>query len=293
LKYEGVTKDGLSFSLNALHYRSQLPSLRAFNSAGNPVNPFTGAVGNASPFSGPAQGVPSTHLIAFDMFFPRVNLIGGSMDMQWHAASAALRFEAAFTDGEEFPNTARPALYSRNKVFRSVIGFDRPTFIPFINARRTTLFSAQVFFQHIFDHELASGPAGPIGMPDWKDNAIATLLMKAFLVNDRVSPQIITAYDVKARALVVAPSVDWLISDDLKLTLGGNFKARDGDARWAFDDCRSCNPYAPYTMYDGHTSFNPGSIGVGGIEPLGRFRAGPIGTAWKENEVHLTLRYKF
>jgi hypothetical protein len=46
-------------------------------------------------------------------------------------------------------------------------------------------------------------------------------------------------------------------------------------------------------LYQGHASFNPGSIGVGGIEPLGRFRAGPIGTAWKENEVHLTLRYKF
>ena len=29
------------------------------------------------------------------------------------------------------------------------------------------------------------------------------------------------------------------------------------------------------------------------LEPLGRFRAGPIGTAWKENEVYFTARYQF
>jgi hypothetical protein len=29
------------------------------------------------------------------------------------------------------------------------------------------------------------------------------------------------------------------------------------------------------------------------MEPLGRFRAGPIGTAWKENELFVTMRYKF
>ena len=290
VKFEGVTKGGLSFSLNALTYRSQLPSLHSIN--GEATNAFTGAPGNTSPFSGPAQGIPTTHLIAFDMFYPRVNLIGGSMDFQWEEAKAAVRIEAALTDGEEFPNTARPDLFSKNKVFRSVIGFDRPTFIPFINPNRTTLISAQLFYQHIFNHELSQGLYGPVGMPDWKDNAIGTLLVKAFLANDRVSPQIITAYDVKARALVIAPAVEWLISDTLKLTVGGNFKTRDNDERWAFDDCRSCNPWAPYSTYAGET-LNPGSAGVGGIEPLGRFRAGPIGTAWKENEVYLTLRYKF
>lgn len=290
VKFEGVSKDGLAFSLNALTYRSQLPSLHSINSAA--INPFTGANGNTSPFSGPAQGIPTTHLIAFDMYFPRVNLIGGSMDFQWQAANAAIRLEGALTNGEEFPNTARPDLFSKNKVFRSVIGIDRPTFIPFINPNRTTLISAQLFYQHIFNHELKQGLFGPVGMPDWENNFIGTLLIKAFLANDRISPQVITAYDYKARALVVSPSIDWLVSDKLKLTLGGNFKNRDNDQRWAFDDCRSCNPYAPYTTYAGQT-FVPGSGGLGGIEPLGRFRAGPIGTAWKENEVFVTMRYKF
>jgi hypothetical protein len=281
IKYEGVTKDGLSYSLNAMTYRSQLPSLRAFNRA---ENMFLGL---------PDQ--PTSHLIAFDMHFPRITMLGGSMDFQWQAAGAAVRFEGALTSGEEFANTARPELYSKNKVFRSVIGIDRPTFIPAINPNRTTLFSAQLFYQHIFNHEMSQGPLGPIGMPDWKDNFIGTLLVKAWLNNDRVSPQIITAYDFKAKAGVISPSVEWLQTDNIKWTFGANVKWTNGSQdRWKFDDCRSCNPWGPFTSTPLHADpFAAGSVGLGGLEPLGRFRAGPIGTAWKENELFVTMRYKF
>lgn len=284
LKYEGVSQDGLSFSLNALTYRSQLPSLHGGKGA---TNSFTGETRTDAQGGWP-------YLIAFDMHFPRVNLIGGSMDFEWQAAKAAVRVEAAFTNGEEFANTLKPQLYSKNKVFRSVVGFDRPTFVPFINPNRTTLFSAQLFYQHIFDHEFERGQFGPVGMPDWENNVIATLLMKAFLVNDRVSPQLITAYDVQARALVTSPQVDWIVTDKFKISFGGNFKLRNGEDRWKFDDCRSCNPFPPFTAPFGDTDpMTAYSRGLGGLEPLGRFRAGPIGSAWKENEIFLTARYQF
>ena len=156
------------------------------------------------------------------------------------------------------------------------------------------LISAQLFYQHIFDHEVKQMAFGRAGMPDWQDNVIGTLLIKAFLANDRVSPQLITAYDVRAKALVTAPQIDWLVSDKLKISVGGNFKWRDGDDRWKFDDCRSCNPFPPFTAPFGDGNpMTPGSRGLGGLEPLGRFRAGPIGTAWKENEVFVTMRYQF
>ena len=300
VKFEGVTQGGVSFSLNALHYRSQLPSLRAINMGGGAtVNPFTGANGNTSPFSAhPVLGVPpaTSHLIAFDMVFPKVNLIGGSMDFQSEALGAAFRLEGAFTSGEEFANTARPELYSKNKVFRGVIGVDRPTFVPFISEARTTLFSAQLFYQHIFDHEEYGGASGMVGMPDWKDNFIGTLLIKGFMNNDRFSPQLILARDFKAKAWVASTQLEWLFTDNFKLAVGANIKGKndDSDSRWQWDDCRSCNPYAPYTMYTAHgANTAPGSIGVSGLEPLGRFRAGPIGAAWKENELYVTLRYKF
>lgn len=288
LKFEGVTGNGFAFSLNALYYRSQLPSLHAFNNGA--VNPFTGAGGNVAPFSGPASGVPVTRLIAFDMYYPRVKLLGGSMDFTLDALKSSVRVESAYTAGEEFANTLQPGLYSTNNVFRSVIGIDRPTFIPFINRSRTTLISGQVFYQHIFDHQLMNASYGQVGMPDWKDNVEATLLIKGYLMNDRLSPQIIFAHDFRAHAAVAAPQIDWIATDRLKFSFGANIKLAS-TSTWRFDDCRSCNPYPPFTTYVGQ-QLSPGSSGVGGFEPLGAFRAGPIGAAWKENEINLGLRYK-
>jgi hypothetical protein len=280
MKYEGVTQDGLSFSLNALTYRSQLPSLRGGKRA---TNSFTGVYQDAWPY-----------LISFDMHYPRVNLIGGSMDFQVPAANAAVRVEAAYTDGEEFANTNRPELYSKNNVFRTVIGIDRPTFIPFISETQATLISGQLFYQHIFDHEWKRGSLGPVGMPDWEDNVIGTLLIKAFLKNGMVSPQVIFAHDFKARATVVAPQVEMHLSNDLKVTIGANYKLAEGRSRWEFDDCRACNPFAPFTAPNGDPDpFTSYSRGLAGMEPLGRFRAGPIGAAFKENDLFVKLNYKF
>jgi hypothetical protein len=93
--------------------------------------------------------------------------------------------------------------------------------------------------------------------------------------------------------MAAAPSVEWLYSDNLKLTVGGNFKL-GSTADDKFDDCRACNPWGPFTAPVGDTDpMTAYSRGLGGFEPLGRFRAGPIGAAFKEDEVFVTLRYKF
>jgi hypothetical protein len=285
LKFEGVTQDGLSFSLNALTYRSQLPSLRGAKPANNP-------------FNGAPAGAPLPGMISFDMVFPRVNLVGGSMDFQVESLGAAMRLEGAYTSGEEFANTLRPELYSKNNVWRSVIGFDRPTFVPFISTERTVLFSGQLFYQHIFDHETGVGPSagvnsgsgGIMGMPDWKDNVIATLLMKAFLMNDRLSPEIIFARDFRAGANVAAPAVEWKYSNDLQFKFGANLKFGPSQNQHTWDDNRSGNAFIDAAL---GIPAVPNTGASGGNEPLGRFRAGPIGTAFGQNEIFATMRYKF
>jgi hypothetical protein len=301
MKFEGVTKDGLSFSLNGLTYRSQLPSLRGLV-AGN--NPFTGIgvnLNSNAPTGGTQQNpvwgnaIPMTgaYIPLFEMVYPRVNLIGGSMDLQAESIGAAIRLEGAYTRGEEFANTLRPSLYSSNPVWRSVIGVDRPTFVPFISTERTVLFSGQLFYQHIFNHEAVQREWGMAGMPDWKDNAIATLLMKAFLMNDRVSPEIIFARDFRAQANVIAPAVEWMYSDNLKLKFGANVKFGSEQTNWNWSSAHSANALAPFTNNGNNGGAQYYDSGLGGMEPLGRFRAGPIGTAFGQNEIYATLRYKF
>ncbi|MEC7816434.1 MAG: DUF1302 family protein [Pseudomonadota bacterium] len=276
LKMEGVYGD-LGFSLNALTYRSQLPSLRG----GIPAqNGFTGETGVW----------PS--LIAFDIHFPRVNLVGGSLDYYSQGIDTVFRVETAYTSGEEFANTLRERLYSESDVLRYVIGADKNIFIPALNESQAFLFSGQIFGQHILDHEREQRTYGEAGIPDWEHNWTATLLIKGFYMNGRLSPQLITAHDFRAQATALAPSVEWLVTDRFKLTAGGNFKVGTGARK--FDDCRSCNPWDPYTQTPGVVGQQPGeSAGVSGYEPLGRFQSGPIGMAQKEDEIQLTARYSF
>lgn len=272
IKLEGVYGD-FGFSLNALTYRSQLPSLR-------------GGIPAQNAFTGVTAVWPG--LIAFDIHFPRVNLIGGSMDYYSQAIDTVFRFEVAHTEGEEFANTLQSRLFSESDVTRYVIGADKNIFIPFLNPGRAFLFSGQLFGQHIHEHQLEDRPLGKAGMPDWEQNWIGTLLVKGWWMNDRLSPQIIVAHDFKAQATAIAPSVEYLFSDNLKIVAGANFKVGRGARE--FDDCRSCNPWDPFTSYglpEGATA------GLSGYEPLGRFRAGPIGMAQKEDELQLTLRYSF
>ena len=276
LKLEGVYGD-LGFSLNALTYRSQLPSLR-------------GGIPATNGFTGETAVWPS--LIAFDIHFPRVNLVGGSLDYYSQGIDTVFRVETAYTSGEEFANTLRKELYSESDVLRYVIGADKNIFIPALNESQAFLFSGQIFGQHILDHEREQRTYGEAGIPDYEYNWTATLLMQGFYMNGRLTPKIITAHDFRAQATAIAPSVDWLVNDNFKLTLGGNFKVGTGARE--FDDCRSCNPWDPFTQTPGVTGQQPGeSAGLGSYEPLSRFKSGPIGMAQKEDEIQLTARYSF
>jgi hypothetical protein len=239
-------------------------------------------------FNGEVAVWPS--LIAFDIEFPRVTLVGGSMDYYSQSIDTVFRIEAAHTSGEEFANTLRSDLFSESDVLRYVVGADKNIFIPFLNDKRAFLFSGQIFGQHILDHEQEQRLLGPAGIPDWDENWTATLLIKGWWMNDRLSPQIISAHDFRAGSTAVAMSVEWIVSDNLKFTGGVNFKFGTG-AR-TFDDCRTCNPWAPFTAaFPEHASGS--TLGLGGFEPLGRFRSGPIGMAQEEDELQFTLRYSF
>lgn len=289
-RVEGVLK-GVGFSLNAMTYFSQLPSLRGGVLADNPFTP-------------PPEAQFFPYNFGFDVAFPRVDLVGGSADFYVESIKSAFRIELAYTSGEEFANTMEERLFSESDVVRWVIGMDRPTFIPFLNKNRSILVSAQLFGQHLLDHEEASvNSAGiptsrKIGMPDWENNYIFTLLLQANYMNDRITPQIITAWDFGARSGAVAPTVTWKPDNNWVVTAGFNIKWGEGARE--YDDNLTANIFAPYTcpppMLMGgapecFSSFS--SLGKKAIEPLGRFRAGPIGNAINEDEFQLTVRYQF
>jgi hypothetical protein len=246
------------------------------------------------PIIGDNGELPRAYLPAFDIVFPRVNLFGGSLDYYADFIKSVFRVEAAYTTGEEFPNTAEPELYSESDVVRWVLGWDRNTFIRALNPKKAFLISAQAFGQHLLDHELHDAPLGKIGMPDWKDNYIGTLLVKGWWMQDRLSPQFLMAHDYRAKATTFEPSISWLITDKLSVTARYNFKTGAGARK--FNDVRAANQFPDFTATPYHgmpPGTSPMPIGINGYEPLGRFRSGPIGMASNEDQFSFQIRYAF
>ncbi|MCZ6896056.1 MAG: DUF1302 domain-containing protein, partial [Gammaproteobacteria bacterium] len=298
MRMEGVFKS-VGFSFNALTFYSQLPSLRA----GIPSrNPFLGDGVAFPPFDPLPGGTldPRPWVPAFDIYFPRIWLVGTSADFYVDPIKSAFRVELAFTNGEEFADTSKPRLFSQSNVIRWVVGWDRPTYIRFLNPNRTFLLSAQMFGQHLLNHEYFSSPFGgaKIGFMDWEYNFIGTFLFQGFYMNDRLQPRLIQAYDIRAQAYVVSPGIDWLISNSWRMTVAANLKF--GRGRNVVDDGRTSNSFPPFTCATpaAGAPCGPGSehASIGsrvGFEPLGRFRSGPLGMAQHEDELQLLLRYRF
>lgn len=288
VKFEGLINE-IGFSLNFLETRQQLPSLHGDVESIDPFNPF--AIANYD------------YALAFDVEFPRVTLVGGSLDLYWDEIKSAFRIEVAGTDGEEFADTSTPELYSESDVVRWVVGWDRNTFIPFLNKNRAFLISAQAFGQHLLDHNESLGavvpglpPPGKVGMAENEDNYLFTLLIQGWYMNDRLNPQLIMAHDYESGHTTVAPAIEWLLDDNWQFTLRANYKLNDGVSKW--DDNRAAIPYPGLSaaLTGGATTALAGTPSNGslrGVNPLGRFADGPLGMAQEEDEIQLTIRYRF
>lgn len=242
-KWEGVYGDA-TFSVNALTYRQQLPSLHFRPHATVPNAPA-------------ADGV-------FDIHFPRVNLLGGALDYYSMDLDSTLRVELAYTEGEELP--ADIGGHNETDMVRYVLGIDKNIILPALSTS-AFLVSAQLFGEHIAEHRA--------DMPNKEDNWTATLLFKGFWMNNRLSPQIIIAHDVAAKATAFAPSIEYIVDDHWKVNFGANIKTGGKET-------------FPWSVAAGALGDSSGQY-----EPLARFLNGPIGVANQEDELQLSVRYSF
>jgi hypothetical protein len=265
-KVEGELK-GVGFSLNALRTISQTPVLKGGISS---VNGLTGATGVWA------------YAPAFDVVFPHINVFGGSADYNIEPLNTTVRVESTYTTGELLTDDATSDLVKKSDVFRYVLGADRNTFIPFLNERQAFLISAQVFGKHIVNYDQQRTPAGDyMGMADWHDNWVTTLLIKGWYDSQTISPQIVFAHDVMANANAIEPSVEWIPTSAWRFRLGTNVKFGQ--------DHQLYSTNADTVPWGGGPATNAWLSG----QPFGDIRDGVIGQAHHETEVfaNATLRF--
>jgi hypothetical protein len=154
--------------------------------------------------------------------YPRVWTLGGSLDYQVPRLDTILRMEIAYDVGRGINNTAVFDAYDESDVFLAAIGLDRPTYIPFVNPDRTALLSAQLFVEHVMDYD-DGAPGSGDGMVVYENQFVATFLHEHYWRNDSLIFRNFLAYDFEADALLLGPSLKWVINQNLSARIGLNF----------------------------------------------------------------------
>ncbi len=151
--------------------------------------------------------------------YPRVWVLGGSLDYQIPRVDTVLRLEMAADFDRDIQDTSRLDGISESAVFQAAIGLDWSTFIPFLNRNRTAFITAQTFFEHIVDYrEGASG-----GMVPYEASIISTLLMQNYWRNDSIVLSNLVAVDWKADAVIWGPKLRWVFNDHISFDIGMNW----------------------------------------------------------------------
>jgi len=177
--------------------------------------------------SGPLAALAGTQALSlpwsaseFELDYPRVLTLGGSLDYQIPATDTVLRLEMAWDGNRRIVNTAKSNLRDSSPVFQAAIGLDRPTYIPFLNPDRTAFLSAQTFVEQVIDYDKGTGIGDGMIVPE--TSIISTAFMQNYWRNDSLVLTNFVAYDWNYNALITGPSLKWVYNEHLSFDIGLN-----------------------------------------------------------------------
>jgi hypothetical protein len=157
--------------------------------------------------------------------FPRYSFFGGTVTGYNDWTKAVLRSEWGFNFGQKFNTTltgAPPFGIRSQDVFTYMIGFDRPTTIPYLsawNSYRSYFISMQMFQRYIL-HPAPGWVRPPDMGPNDTTLTAFTLIVETGFRNDSIVPNMLLAYATTGWGFFL-PSIKYKIGSHWRFILGG------------------------------------------------------------------------
>lgn len=235
----------------------------ACNGVNVQVNPFT-----CTPFLGGAGSLQHK----------QSHTLGLAMDYFESWSGVVMRIESSWTFDELVTNTRTVNWVDDSDVMRFSLGFDRPTFIPFLNKDRTFFLSLQIFDTWYWDHE---GDKNTGYLTD-EHNWITTFFFIGNYMRDTLKPVGFYVWEEFSNSHVAGLNLEWLI--DNHWSVKGGFHLI-----WEGDENRT-NDTGVFTSY---VTNGPGGTASPYVSSaLGPGRQG-IGALRNYDEVFFELKYQF
>ncbi len=212
------------------------------------------------------------------MVYKQAHTVGLALDYFESWSGVVMRIESSWTFDELYNNTWRSDWVDEGDVMRFSLGFDRPTFIPFLNKDRTFFLSLQIFDTWYLDHE---GDANT-GMFVDEHNWITTFFFIGNYMRDKVKPIGFYVWEEASNSHVAGFNVEWLIDNHWSVKSGFHL-IWGGENNTTHDT----GPFTNYITQGAGATQNPFVTSV-----FGPGRQG-IGSVRNYDEVTFELKYQF
>jgi hypothetical protein len=176
---------------------------------------------------------------------PYVHTIGLSLNFSEDSYTQTVyRMETIYDFGVPFSDRAKkspiPALQdvifgvSKRDMWKGMIGFDRPTWIPSLNRTSTFFFTGQFFWHYLVDRESSFvgnlDPDVPSADKIRHWETVFTLLVNTFYAGGAIVPTVAYALDpVNSFNMYVGWTLDYYVTNRLIARIGQNFFLAGGD----------------------------------------------------------------
>lgn len=210
--------------------------------------------------------------------YKQSHTLGLAMDYFESWSGVVMRIESSWTFDELVNNTRSADWTDTSDVMRFSLGFDRPTFIPFLNKDRTFFLSMQIFDTWYWDHEGDKNTGYFVDEHNW----VTTFFFVGNYMRDTLKPTGFYVWEEYSNSHVAGLNLEWLL--DNHWSVKGGFHII-----WEGDD-NTTNDTGPFSNFmtigaNGRQYpyvngvFGPGRQGIGGLRNY--------------DEVFFELKYQF
>lgn len=210
--------------------------------------------------------------------YKQAHTLGLAMDYFESWSGVVMRIESSWTFDELVNNTRSADWTDTSDVMRFSLGFDRPTFIPFLNKDRTFFLSMQIFDTWYWDHEGDKNTGYFVDEHNW----ITTFFFVGNYMRDTLKPTGFYVWEEYSNSHVAGLNLEWLIDNHWSVK-GGFHIIWEGDDNTTHDTGPFSNFMTigqngrQYPYVNG--SLGPGRQGIGGLRNY--------------DEVFFELKYQF
>jgi hypothetical protein len=183
--------------------------------------------------------------------YPFTSRFGATFNKYHERTRTIFRGECVATIDDPMSDRLDADRQYERETFQYMLGFDRPSMIPFLNPNRSFLLSGQLFQKFIFNYNHHMFDGSPGGTTTDRYQTVVSFLASTGYRHDTILPQLLLAYNFTGEGFV-NPQTEFWIGDYWRVGVGVHILLSHNQREPFFGGVRSNDQVYTWVKYQFH-----------------------------------------